>query len=166
MQTVYVLELKANQYINRYFVGSTDNLSHAWEEHKNGNVSIWTRIYKPLRIYQTFHTEHATISVDTIVKHLMRLYGVEQVRGGSYDTLVLTNEQYKNLEQEFFGVQGTCLQCGLSGHFIKQCPRLPLHADSPITIRRNAIWQFTRVAALCIVVGLVVGYRYVLGSWW
>lgn len=161
MQTVYVLELKANQYINRYYVGITDNLEKALKEHQNGNGGLWTKIYKPLRIYQTFNTEYSVIPVDSIVKHLMKLYGVEQVRGGSYDALVLTDTQYKNLEQEFFGVQGTCLECGLSGHFIKQCPRLAKHADSPITIRRQALWQITSYACIiCVVVGFLVVALY------
>ena len=119
---IYVLELERNHY----YVGITNDVNKTFKDHKNGTGSEWTRIYKPLDIYMTCPA-YSPNGVDSIVKNFMRLNGVEYVRGGSYEDFVLTDEQYKVLELEFFNVQGTCLHCGLTGHFIKECPNLPNH---------------------------------------
>ena len=119
---VYVFELERNHY----YVGITNDVKKAFQDHKNGKGSEWTRIYKPLEIYMTCPAYSPT-ATDSIVKNFMRLYGVEYVRGGSYEALILTDDQYKPLELELFNVQGICVHCGLMGHFVKECPTLPNH---------------------------------------
>jgi predicted GIY-YIG superfamily endonuclease len=119
---LYVFELERNHY----YVGITNDVTKAFQDHKYGKGSEWTRIYKPLQIYMTCPV-YSQNAADSIVKNFMRLYGVEYVRGGSYEALILTDEQYKALELEFFGVQGTCVHCGLTGHFVRECPTLTPH---------------------------------------
>ena len=113
---IYVLRLEGG----RYYVGRTDNINKRYEQHMSGNGSAWTRKYKPIAIAKTI--EHASsYDEDRYVKEYMGIYGIHNVRGGSYVQLELTEAQKDSLILEIRGASDKCTRCGRPGHFVKDC---------------------------------------------
>lgn len=52
----------------------------------------------------------------------MDKYGIENVRGGSWVTLVLDESTIKHLKISSAATNDRCLGCDKTGHFIKNCP--------------------------------------------
>ena len=51
----------------------------------------------------------------------MGIFGIDNVRGGSYSQLTLSDVQRKMIETEIRGALDLCFRCGSSGHFIHDC---------------------------------------------
>jgi hypothetical protein len=64
---------------------------------------------------------------DTEVKKLMLKHGIGAVRGGSYNQVVLDDEQTRALKKEFWSAKNVCLRCGRNSHWAKDC-----HASTDI----------------------------------
>lgn len=88
MTTVYVLQLESA----KYYVGYKTDV----EQEKDDNK--WTKKYKPLRIIATIPT---STHIDNIVKEYMYMYGIDNVRGGSY--MELDYYTYSDLSHELWG---------------------------------------------------------------
>jgi DNA-directed RNA polymerase subunit RPC12/RpoP len=54
-------------------------------------------------------------------KDLMKKYGVDNVRGGSYSQVSLPSAYTKTIESEIRGNTNACFKCGEKGHFAKDC---------------------------------------------
>jgi hypothetical protein len=93
MTSVYVLCLEGG----RYYVGSTDsNILSSYEDHVAGRVSSWTQLYPPKRIVAILFQAKE----DTVVLDYMAIYGVDMVRGGSYQEIELSKETKMQLNYE------------------------------------------------------------------
>jgi hypothetical protein len=51
----------------------------------------------------------------------MAKYGIDKVRGGSYVTKDLSDEEYNLLTKEIWAATNACIRCGRNNHFIKDC---------------------------------------------
>jgi hypothetical protein len=122
MATIYVMKL-AN---GNFYVGKTDNPKRRFDEHINGSGSAWTRKYPPVALEKTYQST-SPLDEDTEVKKLMFTYGIGAVRGGSYNQVVLDDEQTKSLKKEFWTAKNVCLKCGRNSHWAKDC-----HASTDI----------------------------------
>ena len=78
---VYIYVIKLEQ--NKYYIGKTNNPQFRLENHCNGNGSVWTQKYKPLRVTR-FIEDCYDYEEDTVTLNLMKIYGIANVRGGSY----------------------------------------------------------------------------------
>jgi cellular nucleic acid-binding protein len=58
---------------------------------------------------------------DKITKEYMLKYGIENVRGGTYTQIELTESQIKLINNELRGAMDECLKCGKKGHFASEC---------------------------------------------
>ena len=129
---IYTLEL-----INsKYYVGKTiKNVQTRFEQHLNipiiGRIgrkgrtnkiisSAWTRLYPPIKIIDSFESVNK-FDEDLQTKKMMDLYGIENVRGGSYCNIVLHDWQIKALNAELATCNNLCFCCGKSGHFAYAC---------------------------------------------
>lgn len=58
---------------------------------------------------------------DKYTKKMMRLHGVNNVRGGAYCNVVLGEDEKRFLEREIIGSSDKCFRCKKYGHFAKDC---------------------------------------------
>jgi len=95
---VYAVELAGNHYLVH---PSTQTEANAIiRECKI--IYEWTRQYQPVDVCESFYLDQDTpITIDYFVKKYMQLYGIENVRGGSYYQPELSEFQMKVLEYEF-----------------------------------------------------------------
>jgi hypothetical protein len=113
---IYVLRLEGG----RYYIGKSDNVINRYQEHLKGSGSAWTRKYKPISIVKTIENV-SPFEEDRYVKEYMNIYGIQNVRGGSYVQMDLTETQKSALIMEIRGASDKCTRCGREGHFVKDC---------------------------------------------
>ncbi len=113
---IYVLELRNN----KYYVGFTSNLDNRLKQHNEGNGTKWTKKYKVLRVLKTFDTNNL-FEEDKYTKIYMNKFGIDNVRGGSYCTIILSKEQIYLLNKELRAANNTCFKCGRNNHYVKNC---------------------------------------------
>lgn len=133
MSSIYIIKLEDN----KYYIGKSSNVERRFADHISGNGSAWTRKHRPIEIEKVI--ENISIfDEDKFTKEYMALYGIDNVRGGSYVTLELSAEQKEFLKREIWGAQDRCARCGDEGHFIRQCSK-PITPLTPISIPRVPI---------------------------
>jgi len=113
---IYILELENN----KYYIGKTDDVSKRYEQHINGNGSYWTKINKPISIIKTIEN-CSVFDEDKYVKEYMFKYGINNVRGGTYNQIKINDDIIKFLENEFKTSNNLCYKCGGSDHFVEEC---------------------------------------------
>jgi hypothetical protein len=121
---IYVLRLTDN----KYYVGRTHYLIDRLEAHIIGNGSEWTRKYKVQRLIKSYETNDM-YDEDKETKRCMSRYGIENVRGGSYSKIKVSEEEIKRLRREIRGSEGRCYYCGRRGHYWNGCFRRYLFSD-------------------------------------
>ena len=98
MKTIYLLQLENA----RYFIYSRETdrkLSIVYLFLEATLKYDYLKTYKPLMVLNQWPEVH-TIDVDTQVKKHMILYGIENVRGGTYSAAELTPQQKQLLDDE------------------------------------------------------------------
>jgi predicted GIY-YIG superfamily endonuclease/DNA-directed RNA polymerase subunit RPC12/RpoP len=116
MEHLYVLQLESG----KYYVGKTTDIKRRIEEHHKGKGSEWTKLYKPVKVLETRKVKDEHDENNT-TKDLMKKYGVDNVRGGSYSQVNLPTAYTKTIESEIRGNTNACFKCGGKGHYAKDC---------------------------------------------
>ena len=114
---IYILELENN----KYYIGKTNNISDRILSHFNENGSSWTKRYHPIKVIETIENCDS-FEEDRQTKIYMKKYGIENVRGGSYCQIKLSDEQIRCIKKELNTCNDTCFECNETGHFINDCP--------------------------------------------
>jgi DNA ligase (NAD+) len=92
---IYILKLEKE----KYYIGTTNNKYFTLQSYLNNNTAAWTRKYKPLKVIRFI--EDCYIYEENIVTlNLMKLYGVANVRGGSYDKVILDKSTLNTIAQK------------------------------------------------------------------
>src|SRR3990170_6000565 len=88
-ETLYVLRLMND----KYFVGVTTD-----DSYESKNTSEWTKKYPPIGMIYSKSVKCAS-DEDVEVKKLMALHGIDNVRGGNYCSVTLSEEQILALKR-------------------------------------------------------------------
>jgi len=113
---IYVLRLASG----KFYVGKSENVIKRYQQHLNGNGSAWTRKYKPISLEKTI-SNVSSFEEDKVTKEYMNKYGINNVRGGSYVEIELSDFHTEALKMEIWGAKDLCTQCGRGSHFVKDC---------------------------------------------
>ena len=116
MTNIYCLKLENN----KYYIGKTNNTSIRIDQHYSGDGSSWTKKYKPLEVLFVKENQ-SPFDEDKYTKEYMMLYGIDNVRGGSYVTDYLNEQQKSLLKKEIWASMNLCNRCGRKGHFMSNC---------------------------------------------
>lgn len=116
LTNIYVLHLEEG----KYYVGKSNNPEERIKQHFNGNGSGWTKKYKPIEIV-IINSNCSHFDEDKITKEYMAIYGIDNVRGGTYCQIKLNKQQIDFLEKEIKSSTNLCFKCGSDDHFRNQC---------------------------------------------
>ena len=116
MVFIYILQLE----LNKYYIGKTNNPDIRLDSHFNSNGSEWTKIYKPIKVYELI-SDCDSYDEDKYTLKYMNKEGIDNVRGGSFCQVELSDEQIKLINQMIKGASDKCFNCGESGHFMNKC---------------------------------------------
>lgn len=118
MVYIYILKLQNN----KYYVGKTNKPDFRIEEHFNNNGSYFTQMYNPISI-EKIYENCDDFDEDKYTKMYMMNYGIDNVRGGSYVQLNLTDDVKEHLNKEILGSTNKCFHCGATDHFVANCEK-------------------------------------------
>ena len=116
MVFIYVLKLKNN----KYYIGKTTNPKIRLDTHFDSNGSKWTQKYTPLNI-QEIIPDCEDFDEDKYTLKYMNKYGIDNVRGGSFCELRLTNKSKEMINKMINSSTDKCKLCGQKGHFSNNC---------------------------------------------
>jgi predicted GIY-YIG superfamily endonuclease len=111
MKTIFILSLENN----KIFIDKSSDPHKKISKHFLGKGAEWTIRYKPETIITIFDEND---KIDKIVRNYMYKYGIDNVRGGSYQDFILDKDKVK---KEIFTENNSCLRCGYKNHNENDC---------------------------------------------
>ena len=113
--TIYTLELENNKYyVGKSCVPKQRILKHFQEE-----GSEWSKLYKPIKVLSEVKGDAFDEEKYTLIA--MEKYGIDNVRGGSYCNVKLSQYDKDKALQTIRSISDKCYKCGKKGHFAKDC---------------------------------------------
>lgn len=106
MVFIYILQLEQG----KYYVGKTTNPKMRLENHFDSTGSSWTKKYKPINIYQII-PDCDNYDEDKYTKIYMEKFGLNNVRGGSFCQIELSNGVQKLIQQGINSSNDNCYKC-------------------------------------------------------
>tara|TARA_Y100000385_G_C12694476_1_gene467820 strand:+ start:41 stop:541 length:501 start_codon:yes stop_codon:yes gene_type:complete len=116
MVNIYTLKL-AN---GKFYVGKTDYPKSRIKEHMKSYGSVWTKIHKPIRVIEVV-PDCDNFDEDKYTLKYMKIYGIDNVRGGSFCEPELSDENLVTIDRMINGASDKCFRCGRKGHFVNKC---------------------------------------------
>lgn len=131
---VYVLQLADGcWYVGR--VKTASDLDARVAQHRAKEGAQWTQLHavqaQPLTVADAGPTEE-----DAQVLRLMAEHGIDKVRGGTFCTPTLADDDRRVLERMMDSARGSCYHCRAVGHCANECP---LSLD--MAARRGGDWE-------------------------
>jgi hypothetical protein len=117
---LYILKLTNN----KYYIGKSRNkrtLENRLRNHFNRGGAVWTKRHKPLEVIAIQNIIDEKYMEDRKVFEYMNLYGIENVRGGSFCKVKLSNEETSILKRIINTEEDTCFICNSADHMSAEC---------------------------------------------
>jgi hypothetical protein len=118
MVYIYVLRLHSN----KYYIGKTNNPKFRMQTHYDSNGSEWTKKYKPITIHELI-PDCDNFDEDKITIKYMEKYGIDNVRGGTFSQINLTDENVNIIKRMIWSSTDRYNKCGSNKHFVKDCKK-------------------------------------------
>ena len=118
--TIYVL----SQEQNKFYVGKTSQtVKSRFRQHSQGGkfAAAWTTRYKPIAIHE-IRREHSQHDEDNVTIDYMMKYGLENVRGGMYSSIILPQYQINEINRKISSLTSKCFICNDPTHWSSNCP--------------------------------------------
>jgi len=148
MIDIYILLLESN----KYYVGKSKNTIKRINKHFDQNnilnktyASAWTSLHKPIKILDIINNCNI-FDEDKYTLMMMNKYGIDNVRGGSFTSIKLPDEEINIIEKMLLGANDSCYNCGDS-HFISRCKLKNINKNL-LTLRQKilkVINKYTKV---------------------
>lgn len=135
MVNIYILKLENG----KYYVGRTNDINFRLNEHFNNCGSFWTVKYKPIKIKKIYQN-CSTYDEDKYTLMLMEKYGINNVRGGSFVRLNLSNDELIIINKMINNAVNRCFNCYMSNHYIIECPYDKIN-NNILSMRREIITE-------------------------
>lgn len=130
---VYIYILKCDN--NKYYVGKTNYIDDRMNKHFKFGGSVWTKIYAPKKVIRIIENCD-NFDEDKYTIMTMAKYGIDNVRGGSFSSLVLAKEEKLMAIKMIRSSKDCCFNCGNNGHFITKCKLNNLNKILKITYEK------------------------------
>jgi hypothetical protein len=116
MTYIYILKLK----YGKYYIGKTNNPNIRLNDHFNSSGSRWTKKYKPIKVEKVI-PNCDDYDENKYTLQYMEKYGIDNVRGGCYCKIKLSNAEIEQIEHQLDSTNDRCYNCGERGHFANNC---------------------------------------------
>lgn len=116
MVFIYTIQLEKA----KYYIGKTNDPQFRLENHFNSNGSEWTKLYKPIRLFELKPDCDDFDEDKTTIQYMVK-YGVDNVRGGSFVSVKLDSSTINILHKMINNSTDKCFVCKKPGHFAKDC---------------------------------------------
>ena len=116
MLYIYVLLLQND----KYYIGKTSNPHFRFDNHFINKGSEWTRLHKPIKILELI-PNCDDYDEDKYTYKYMDIYGIDNVRGGSYTSTILDKITKNQLIKISNSINNRCFSCNKCGHFAEDC---------------------------------------------
>ena len=124
MVNIYVLELEGGNY----YVGKTRHTFDRFDQHREGSGARWTKLHPVVGLY-TFHKDRRDSDENMFTILMMKNFGIDKVRGGSWTNPEISDRSRKKLEKRisrqrkrkwtYTGLP--CSRCGRDSHPVEHC---------------------------------------------
>ena len=123
-RSVYVL---TNEDETKFYVGEANNIGGRIQRHIEAKGARWTRLHKltvPMNP-PVPRTGDSTVWEEACVIALVLEHGIDNVRGGSYCTPVLSPDMRRDLLRAciYKSSPPLCARCGCGSHYLSECKR-------------------------------------------
>jgi hypothetical protein len=115
--SIYALKLENG----KYYVGRSYNVPKRLNQHYDGEGSVWTKKHKPIRLNEVFLNK-TKFDEDKYTLMYMSIYGIENVRGGSFCSIELGGADRYIIKRMICTATDKCVKCEQFGHFFTECP--------------------------------------------
>ena len=116
MVYIYILRLKSE----KYYIGKSEKPKIRLRAHFKSNGATWTKKYKPIEIIETIpDCDH--YDEDKYTLKYMKKFGINNVRGGSFCSIILSDEILTIINKMINSVENNCFICNGKGHFQSKC---------------------------------------------
>ena len=131
---IYILKLEND----KWYIGKSDNPEQRYTQHKNSYGSAWTSKHAPIELFKIIENV-SPFQEDAITKEYMSLYGIDNVRGGSYVRIELSQVQKDYIQRELWSMNNLCNNCGSSEHWVRSCHIVEHTSQEPIVESSNVL---------------------------
>ena len=132
MVYIYILQLEQG----KYYVGKTSKPDFRLEKHFSSNGSAWTKKYTPVAVLEIIPNCDNYDEDKHTIKY-MEKYGINNVRGGSFCEIKLSDNNIITLNQMIKSVTDKCYICGEKDHFANDCKNFSIKKEKTPTINVN-----------------------------